>query len=69
MCTSSGKQPPIKFHTAGGKSISVSNDALQCARSLLGDPDLRDFFDGGDVVTRSFLYRIRNRPALAYIYI
>ncbi|KAF1883721.1 hypothetical protein Lal_00012638 [Lupinus albus] len=49
MCTSGGKQPPIKFHTAGGRSISVSNDALQRARSLLGDPDLGDFFDGGDV--------------------
>lgn len=42
------KQAPIKFHTAGGRSISVSNDALQRARSLLGDPDLGDFFDGGD---------------------
>ncbi|KAK7260715.1 hypothetical protein RIF29_26988 [Crotalaria pallida] len=47
--TSDGKQAPIKFHTAGGRSISVSNDALQRARSLLGDPDLGDFFDGGDV--------------------
>ncbi|XP_061356921.1 protein BREAST CANCER SUSCEPTIBILITY 2 homolog B-like [Gastrolobium bilobum] len=42
------KQAPLKFHTAGGRSISISNDALQRARSLLGDPDLGDFFDGGD---------------------
>lgn len=39
------KQAPIKFSTAGGRSISISSDALQRARSLLGDPDLGDFFD------------------------
>lgn len=42
------KQAPIKFQTAGGRSISISGDALQRARSLLGDPDLGDFFDGAD---------------------
>ncbi|RDX88899.1 Protein BREAST CANCER SUSCEPTIBILITY 2-like B, partial [Mucuna pruriens] len=42
------KQAPIKFHTAGGRSISVSNDALLRARSLLGDPDVGDLFEGGD---------------------
>lgn len=42
------KQAPIKFHTAGGRSISVSNDALQRARSLLGDPDVGDLFEEGD---------------------
>lgn len=31
------KQPSIKFQTAGGRSITVSSDALQRARSLLGD--------------------------------
>ncbi|KAJ4971883.1 hypothetical protein NE237_004982 [Protea cynaroides] len=30
---------PIKFQTAGGRSISVSKDALQRARSLLGDAE------------------------------
>ncbi|KAJ7961167.1 Protein BREAST CANCER SUSCEPTIBILITY 2 B like [Quillaja saponaria] len=44
------RQPPIKFHTAGGRSVSVSNDALQRARSLLGDPELGGFFDEGDGV-------------------
>ncbi|KAK2389081.1 BREAST CANCER 2 like 2A [Trifolium repens] len=41
-------QSPIKFQTAGGRSLSISGDALKRARSLLGDPDLGDFFDGGD---------------------
>ncbi|KAL6520885.1 hypothetical protein OROGR_017454 [Orobanche gracilis] len=40
------KPPPIKFLTAGGRSISVSNDALQRARSLLGNPELDSFLDG-----------------------
>ncbi|KAI4353653.1 hypothetical protein L6164_002585 [Bauhinia variegata] len=39
---------PIKFHTAGGRSLSVSSDALNRARSLLGDPDLDGFFNDGD---------------------
>ncbi|XP_045814666.1 protein BREAST CANCER SUSCEPTIBILITY 2 homolog A-like [Trifolium pratense] len=42
------KQSSIKFQTAGGRSLSISRDALKRARSLLGDPDLGDFFDGGD---------------------
>ncbi|CAI0424121.1 unnamed protein product [Linum tenue] len=42
------KPPPIKFQTAGGRSLSVSTDALQRARSLLGDPDLGSFFNVGD---------------------
>ncbi|KAL8161901.1 hypothetical protein V2J09_013390, partial [Rumex salicifolius] len=35
--SSTVKAPPIKFHTAGGRSISVSVDALKRAKSLLGD--------------------------------
>ncbi|RYR11481.1 hypothetical protein Ahy_B04g069004 isoform B [Arachis hypogaea] len=42
------KEAPIKFHTAGGRSVSVSSGALQRARSLLGNPDLGDFISGGD---------------------
>ncbi|XVF55023.1 hypothetical protein PTKIN_Ptkin06aG0003200 [Pterospermum kingtungense] len=38
------KPAPIKFHTAGGRSLSVSTDALKRARSLLGDPELGNFF-------------------------
>lgn len=33
-------RPPIMFQTAGGRSVSISSDALQRARSLLGDSDL-----------------------------
>ena len=40
--------PPIKFHTAGGRSISVSSDALLRARSLLGDPELGTSLNEGD---------------------
>ncbi|KAJ0978350.1 hypothetical protein J5N97_013824 [Dioscorea zingiberensis] len=35
--TSDSAQPTIRFHTAGGRSISISTDALQRAKSLLGD--------------------------------
>ncbi|VVB12843.1 unnamed protein product [Arabis nemorensis] len=42
------KVPQTKFQTAGGKSLSVSAEALKRARSLLGDPELGTFFD--DVV-------------------
>ncbi|XP_058089399.1 protein BREAST CANCER SUSCEPTIBILITY 2 homolog B-like isoform X2 [Magnolia sinica] len=38
-CRSSSEQPPVKFQTAGGRSISVSSDALQRARNLLGESD------------------------------
>ncbi|KAI4313037.1 hypothetical protein MLD38_037816 [Melastoma candidum] len=31
---------PIKFLTAGGRSISISGDAMKRARSLLGDPEM-----------------------------
>ncbi|XVF08337.1 hypothetical protein REPUB_Repub06bG0218000 [Reevesia pubescens] len=44
MFDSVAKPPPIKFHTAGGRSLSVSSDALKRARSLLGDPELGNFF-------------------------
>lgn len=48
MFDSVPKPPPIKFHTAGGRSLSVSSDALKRARSLLGDPELGNFFDEMD---------------------
>ncbi|GAB4834031.1 hypothetical protein Ancab_032285 [Ancistrocladus abbreviatus] len=47
-CISEPKPPPIKFHTAGGRSISVSGEALQRAKSLLGDPEMGYFLDKGD---------------------
>lgn len=37
------KSAPIKFQTAGGKSISISTDALKRARNLLGDPEIGNF--------------------------
>ncbi|KAH9736754.1 protein BREAST CANCER SUSCEPTIBILITY 2 [Citrus sinensis] len=46
---SAPKPPQIKFHTAGGRSLSVSTDALQYARNLLGDPELGTFFHEVDV--------------------
>ncbi|KAK6164803.1 hypothetical protein DH2020_001667 [Rehmannia glutinosa] len=36
---------PVKFRTAGGRSISVSTDALQRARSLLGNPEFDSFLN------------------------
>ncbi|PWA88772.1 BRCA2, oligonucleotide/oligosaccharide-binding 1 [Artemisia annua] len=45
---SASRPPPIKFQTAGGRSVKVSGDALKRARSLLGDPDLGNFLKEGD---------------------
>lgn len=45
---SADKPPPIKFHTAGGRSISVSCEALKRARSLLGDLELGCLVDEKD---------------------
>lgn len=45
---SMSKSSSIKFHTAGGRSISVSSNALQRARSLLGDPELGSFMNEGE---------------------
>ncbi|XP_009776180.2 protein BREAST CANCER SUSCEPTIBILITY 2 homolog B-like isoform X1 [Nicotiana sylvestris] len=50
------KPPPIKFHTAGGRSISVSSEALKRARSLLGDPELGSLVDEKDVVDPLFSF-------------
>nr|XP_018681556.1 PREDICTED: protein BREAST CANCER SUSCEPTIBILITY 2 homolog B-like isoform X2 [Musa acuminata subsp. malaccensis] len=33
-------QSPVKFQTAGGRYVSISNDALKCARNLLGESDI-----------------------------
>ncbi|PON42490.1 Breast cancer type 2 susceptibility protein [Parasponia andersonii] len=54
MYNSVTKVPPVRFQTAGGRSISVSSDALQRARSLLGDPELGTFLDIGDAVNSDF---------------
>lgn len=48
MVKQAAKPAPIKFHTAGGRSLSVSSGALKYARSLLGDPELGTLFSEGD---------------------
>ncbi|MCE3215677.1 hypothetical protein HAX54_003180 [Datura stramonium] len=50
------KPPPIKFHTAGGRSISVSCEALKRARSLLGDLELECLVDETDVADPLFSF-------------
>lgn len=55
------RPPQIKFHTAGGRSLSVSSDALQYARNLLGDPELGTFFNEPDTDKSDlFLFKHRN---------
>lgn len=39
MQASAPVSPPIMFHTAGGRSLPISDDALRRARTLLGDHD------------------------------
>lgn len=56
MQNSAHKPPPIKFHTAGGRSISVSSDALQRARGLLGDPELGTFLSVEDADDSVFVF-------------
>lgn len=56
MQNSAPKPPPIKFHTAGGRSLSVSSDALQRARSLLGDPELGTLSSEGDANDSVFAF-------------
>lgn len=51
---SAPKPPPFKFHTAGGRSFSVSSEALKRARSLLGDPDIGAFLNEGDAFDMGF---------------
>ncbi|XP_056170255.1 protein BREAST CANCER SUSCEPTIBILITY 2 homolog B-like isoform X2 [Syzygium oleosum] len=56
MCDIPTKPAPIKFQTAGGRSISISGDALKRARSLLGDPELGDFLNEGNFDSRPFSF-------------
>ena len=57
MYNCASNPPPVKFLTAGGRSISVSSDALQRAKSLLGDPELGTSLNEGaeDDMIPSFL--------------
>ncbi|KAK9699195.1 hypothetical protein RND81_08G159400 [Saponaria officinalis] len=45
---SSVKSSGFKFQTAGGRSISVSSDALKRAKNLLGDPEIGSLLDEED---------------------
>lgn len=47
--SSDSTQMHIKFHTAGGRSIMISSDALQRARSLLVDSDSEVLQNDGKV--------------------
>lgn len=61
MHSSALKPPPIKFHTAGGRSLSVSGDALKRAMSLLGDPELGTFLNEGDADDSIFSFSKETR--------
>ncbi|PSS34720.1 Protein BREAST CANCER SUSCEPTIBILITY 2 B like [Actinidia chinensis var. chinensis] len=61
LINSATKCPPIKFNTAGGRSISVSSDALQRAKSLLGDLVLGTLFNEEDVNNAAFLFSKQGR--------
>ncbi|KAL1549093.1 protein BREAST CANCER SUSCEPTIBILITY 2 B-like [Salvia divinorum] len=43
--TAASELPQVKFQTAGGRSISVSSDALQRAKSLLGNLEVDSFLN------------------------
>ncbi|XP_010519117.1 PREDICTED: protein BREAST CANCER SUSCEPTIBILITY 2 homolog B-like isoform X2 [Tarenaya hassleriana] len=45
VSNTSSMVPQLKFQTAGGKSLSVSSEALKRARNLLGDTDLGNFLE------------------------
>ncbi|KAG7965180.1 hypothetical protein I3843_09G211200 [Carya illinoinensis] len=61
MHSSSLKPPPIKFQTAGGRSLSVSGDALKRAMSLLGEPELGTFLNEGDADDSIFSFSKETR--------
>ncbi|KAG2394339.1 Protein BREAST CANCER SUSCEPTIBILITY 2-like protein [Vigna angularis] len=59
------KQAPIKFRTAGGRSISISSGALRRARSLLGDSDVGDLFEGGNAGDSVFSFPLKRQTDAA----
>lgn len=65
MHSSAPNPSSIKFHTAGGRSLSISSDALQRARSLLGDPELGTFLNEEDTNDSEFIFlNGRSNPSL-----
>ncbi|KAH9620852.1 hypothetical protein KSS87_013508, partial [Heliosperma pusillum] len=50
------KSSGFKFQTAGGRSISVSGDALQRAKNLLGDPEIGSMLDEEDAGASMFSF-------------
>lgn len=50
------KPPPINFQTAGGRSISVSSDALKRARSLLGDQEVGAYSNEGNATDLEYSF-------------
>ncbi|XP_047949061.1 protein BREAST CANCER SUSCEPTIBILITY 2 homolog B-like [Salvia hispanica] len=45
MTAAASELPQVKFQTAGGRSISVSSDALQRAKNLLGNLEVDSFLN------------------------
>ncbi|XP_074302049.1 protein BREAST CANCER SUSCEPTIBILITY 2 homolog B-like isoform X1 [Silene latifolia] len=56
MCNPSVKSSGFKFQTAGGRSISVSGDALQRAKNLLGDQEIGSLLDEEDAGASMFSF-------------
>lgn len=56
VSNSTTKQSAVKFQTAGGRSVSVSRDALQRAKNLLGDPDMDSLLNEGDAGASMFSF-------------
>ncbi|PKA63193.1 hypothetical protein AXF42_Ash020566 [Apostasia shenzhenica] len=46
--------PPVKFHTAGGRSISFSSDALKYAKSLLNDLDSKANYGNAETDEKNY---------------
>ncbi|XP_026440082.1 protein BREAST CANCER SUSCEPTIBILITY 2 homolog B-like [Papaver somniferum] len=59
---SSSKPSAIKFQTAGGRSISISDDALRRARSLLGDSEIDLLKNEGSLDTPGFSSFEKDNP-------
>ncbi|KAL3536566.1 hypothetical protein ACH5RR_005027 [Cinchona calisaya] len=73
------KPPPMKFQTAGGRSISISSDALKRARSLLGDQEVGAYSNEGNAIDHEYSFfrdkeskntkpRKENDPNTPYLY-
>lgn len=61
--TNTASEPPtVIFQTAGGRSLPVSDDALQRARTLLGNPELDSFLDETSIADPPFSVIDERKP-------